>query len=330
MNDARESGINRAHLEAAVPNYKNYSIDIRDSDSLDRLFGEYQSDIALIVHAAAQPNPEWAATDPFTDFTVNANGTLTLLEMCRQHCPEAVFVMPSTTKVYGDAPNYLPLVEQETRYEVAKEHPYYKHGIDEQIGIDQTTHSLFGASKAAADLLVQEYGRYFGLKTAVFRASCLIGPNESLPQPYGFLSELMKCALSGEEYTIFGYKGKQVRDTMHTLDFMNMIWHFYQQPRPGSVYNAGGGRFSNVSVLEAIGLCEEITGNRMNVTYSEDNRIGDQVWWITDCSRFINDYPEWGWEYNLQDMLAQVLTAMVQEAQDATSQALKTGFSAKS
>ncbi|HTR30714.1 MAG TPA: NAD-dependent epimerase/dehydratase family protein, partial [Puia sp.] len=270
-----------------------------------------RTDIKLVLHTAAQPSHDWAAREPLTDFTVNANGTLTMLEATRKFCPEAVFIFTSTNKVYGDTPNRLPLVELESRWEIAESHPYYADGIDEAMSIDQTKHSLFGASKVAADVMVQEYGRYFGMKTGVFRGGCLTGPNHSGAKLHGFLSYLMKCAISGEQYTVFGYKGKQVRDNIHSYDLVSMFWHFYEHPRAGEVYNAGGGRHSNCSMLEAIDLCERITGNKMNYVYTEDNRIGDHIWWISDVSKFKAHYPGWTWKYDLTDILVQINEATV-------------------
>ncbi|MBC7796856.1 MAG: NAD-dependent epimerase/dehydratase family protein [Pyrinomonadaceae bacterium] len=290
-------------------NYKHFNVDIRNQDELEKIFQDYQTDIALIIHTAAQPSHDWAAKEPFTDFTVNANGTLNLLEFTRRHCPQAVFIFTSTNKVYGDNPNFLPLIELETRWEIDENHPYYK-GIDEQMSIDHTKHSLFGASKVAADVLVQEYGRYFEMKTGVFRGGCLTGPNHSGAQLHGFLSYLMKCAISGQHYTIFGYKGKQVRDNIHSFDLVNMFWEFYRKPRVGEVYNAGGARFANCSMQEAIAVCEQITGNKMNFSYSETNRIGDHIWYISDVSKFENHYPDWSFKYNLQNTLTQIFDEM--------------------
>ncbi len=302
---------NRRRLEETLPNYKHYSPDIRDAAALEQLFSEYGADIRLILHTAAQPSHDWAAREPFTDFSVNANGTLNLLEMTRLHCPEAVFIFTSTNKVYGDTPNYLPLKELDTRWEIDEAHPYYEKGIDERMSIDHTKHSLFGASKVAADILVQEYGRYFGMKTGIFRGGCLTGPNHSGAKLHGFLSYLMKCAITGDQYTVFGYKGKQVRDNIHSYDLVNMFWEFYKNPRAGEVYNAGGGRHSNCSMLEAIALCEQITEKKMNYIYSEDNRIGDHIWWISDVSKFKEHYPGWNWKYGLMDILVQINEATV-------------------
>lgn len=302
---------NRNRLQNDFDNYRHYSADIRKVDELTPIFEEYGSDIKLIVHTAAQPSHDWAAREPFTDFSVNATGTLNILEMNRLHCPEAVFIFTSTNKVYGDNPNYLPLIEMETRWEIDTSHPYFENGIDENMSIDHTKHSLFGASKVAADILVQEYGRYFGMKTGVFRGGCLTGPNHSGAQLHGFLSYLMKCAITGNPYTIFGYKGKQVRDNIHSYDLVNMFWHFYNNPRPGEVYNAGGGRYANCSMLEAIALCENITGNKMNYSYQETNRIGDHIWYVSDLSKFKNHYPDWNWSYDLDETLIQIHDSMV-------------------
>ncbi|MBS1584967.1 MAG: NAD-dependent epimerase/dehydratase family protein [Bacteroidetes bacterium] len=303
-----EWNLNR--LRQNVSNYVHYATDIRDYGEMEKIFKEYGSAISLVIHTAAQPSHDWAAKEPLTDFTVNANGTLNMLELTRQYAKDAVVIFTSTNKVYGDTPNYLPLVELETRWEIAADHPYYKHGIDETMSIDQTKHSLFGASKVAADVLAQEYGRYFNMNVGVFRGGCLTGPNHSGTQLHGFLSYLMKCAVTGGHYTIFGYKGKQVRDNIHSEDLVNMFWEFYQNPRQGEVYNAGGGRFSNCSMLEAIALCEEISGNKLNYTYSDTNRIGDHIWYISDVSRFISHYPNWHWKYNLKDTLVEIHQSM--------------------
>ena len=297
---------NKHRLEEKYTNFKSYQADIRSVDALQPIFQEYGKDIALIIHTAAQPSHDWAAREPLTDFGVNATGTINMLEMCRLHCPEAVFIFTSTNKVYGDTPNYLPLLEQDKRWEIDVNHPYFTHGIDELMSIDHTKHSVFGASKVAADIMVQEYGKYFGMKTGVFRGGCLTGPNHSGAQLHGFLAYLMKCAITKDHYTIFGYKGKQVRDNIHSYDLVNMFWHFYQNPRAGEVYNAGGGRHANCSMLEAIDLCEEITGNKMNYSYSETNRIGDHIWYISNLNKFKEHYPTWNWQYDLKETLVEM------------------------
>jgi CDP-paratose 2-epimerase len=286
-------------LSGKYTNFRNHSIDIRDYDEVMQIFKAYGADIEMVIHAAAQPSHDWAVKEPLTDFSINASGTLNLLEATRLIVPEAVFIFTSTNKVYGDTPNDLPLVELETRWEIDQKHPYHKEGIDELMSIDNSKHSLFGASKVAADILVQEYGKYFGMKTGTFRGGCLTGPNHSGAQLHGFLAYLMKCAITGDPYTIFGYKGKQVRDNIHSYDLVSMFWSFYQKPRSGEVYNTGGGRFSNCSMKEAIAICEAITGNKMNYTYSDTNRIGDHIWYISDMTKFKSHYPDWKQEYNI-------------------------------
>ncbi len=297
---------NTNRLVNSINNFEHHAADIRDIDALDKIFAQYGSDIKLVVHTAAQPSHDWAAREPITDFTVNANGTINMLEVTRKHCPEATFIFTSTNKVYGDTPNYLPVVEQETRWEIEESHPYFAKGIDEHMSIDQTKHSLFGASKVAADVVAQEYGKYFNMNVGIFRGGCLTGPKHSGTQLHGFLSYLMKCAITGDKYTVFGYKGKQVRDNIHSWDLVNMFWHFHQNPHQGEVYNAGGGRFSNCSMQEAIAICEKITGKPMNYAYSETNRIGDHIWWISDTSKFESHFPGWKLHYNVEDILRQI------------------------
>jgi CDP-paratose 2-epimerase len=299
---------NRERLETSVPNYKHYSADIRDYNALEKIFQEYNTEISLIIHSAAQPSHDWAAREPLTDYHINATGTLNLLELTRQYTPKAVFIFTSTNKVYGDNPNILPLEEHELRWEIAETHSYFKDGIDEKMSLDNTKHSVFGASKVAADIMVQEYGKYFGMNTGIFRGGCLTGPNHSGAQLHGFLAYLMKCAITKNPYTIFGYKGKQVRDNIHSWDLVNLFWHYYQNPKQGEAYNVGGGRFSNCSMLEGIRYCEEITGNKMDYSYSETNRIGDHIWYISDMSKFKKDYPEWTWKYNLEDIMSQMFS----------------------
>jgi len=303
---------NKIRLSDKFKNFLPHSIDIRNLPEVEKIFKTYQQDIKLIVHAAAQPSHDWAAKEPLTDFGVNATGTLNLLELCRLNCPKATFIFTSTNKVYGDTPNLLPLIELNSRWEINQDHPYYEQGIDEQMSIDQSKHSVFGASKAAADIMVQEYGRYFGMNTGVFRGGCLTGPNHSGAQLHGFLAYLMKCAITGNHYKIFGYKGKQVRDNIHSFDLVNMFWHYYQNPRAGEVYNAGGGRFSNCSMLEAIQLCEKISGKKINYSYEEGNRIGDHIWYISDVSKFKNHYPSWNYKYDLENTLIEMYQNMTQ------------------
>ncbi|ABK45363.1 NAD-dependent epimerase/dehydratase [Magnetococcus marinus MC-1] len=293
-------------LQASVPRYQHESLDIRNYEALEQLFARYGDNISGIIHTAAQPSHDWAAREPLTDFSVNAVGTLNLLELTRLHCPKAVFIFTSTNKVYGDTPNRLPLVEEETRWTIRDTHPYAKDGIDELMSIDQSTHSVFGASKVAADVMVQEYGRNFGLATGSFRGGCLTGSGHSGAELHGFLAYLMKCAMEKRPYTIFGYKGKQVRDNIHSSDLIHGFWHFFQNPRPGEVYNMGGGMDSNCSMLEAIELCQQITGNILDFRYSETNRTGDHIWWISDLKKFKDHYPQWQLEFNVEHILREI------------------------
>ena len=301
---------NRQLLEKEIPNYRHINLDIRDETQMQNLFRDCASDLSGVIHCAAQPSHDWAARDPFKDFTVNANGTLVLLEVTRKYVPEAVFIFTSTNKVYGDLPNSLPLVERETRWEL-EDHFYAEFGIDEAMSIDQSKHSLFGASKVAADILVQEYGRYFGMKTAIFRGGCLTGPAHSGTQLHGFLAYLAKCVVNGNPYTVFGYKGKQVRDNIHSHDLVNMFWQFYLKPRIGEVYNAGGSRHSNCSMLEAINICEELSGQEMKWTYEENNRVGDHIWWISDVRKFKSHFPEWEYRYGIREILEEIVEAQM-------------------
>ncbi|MGD0328602.1 MAG: NAD-dependent epimerase/dehydratase family protein [Minisyncoccia bacterium] len=287
--------------------YRHYAADIRDRERIERIVKKYSPDI--VIHTAAQPSHDWAAKEPHTDFTVNALGTLVLLESVRQFAPRATFIFTSTNKVYGDQPNHLPLIETDTRWEIEPSHAFYQ-GIDESMSIDQTLHSVFGASKVAADVMVQEYGKYFGLKTGVFRGGCLTGPNHSGAQLHGFLSYLVKCIATGAPYTILGYKGKQVRDNIHASDLVNMFWHFHQNPRSGEVYNAGGGRQANISMLEAIAKVEKLTGKKADIVYNDTPRVGDHIWYISDLRKFKSHYPKWNIVYDidatLRDLCAHV------------------------
>jgi CDP-paratose 2-epimerase len=299
----------RDDLIAKVHGYEHHNIDIRDVTAITELFKHHGGKIDAVVHTASQPSHDWAARDPQTDFTVNANGTLNLLEAARKFCPEAPFVFMSTNKVYGDRPNHLPFRELEKRWEIEPGHEY-EPGISEKMSIDCTTHSLFGASKAAADLLVQEYGRYFGMPTVSFRGGCLTGPAHAGTELHGFLSYLMICAVQRRPYRIFGYKGKQVRDNIHSFDLVEAFAEFIKSPRAGEVYNIGGGRHANCSILEAISLCEEISGRKMTSQYEEKNRIGDHIWWISDIRKFQQHYPRWKFRYGLRETLNEIYKAL--------------------
>jgi CDP-paratose 2-epimerase len=300
---------NTAQLQNNLKHFRHYTIDVRDVEAISKLFADLGNAISLVVHTAAQPSHDWAAKEPFTDFTVNANGTLTMLEATRRFASDAAFVFTSTNKVYGDTPNSLPLVEKETRWELDQAHPYYEFGIDENMTLDHSKHSLFGASKVAADVLTQEYGRYFGLKTGSFRGGCLTGPAHSGTELHGFLAYLVKCALTEKPYTIYGYKGKQVRDNIHSYDLVAAFWQYFQKPIPGAVYNMGGSRHSNCSMLEAITYTEELTGKRLQYRLSDEARSGDHIWWISDVRKFQRDYPEWHYKYDLKQIIQEIVEA---------------------
>jgi len=290
-----------------VKNYSHEDVDVRNYNALEKIFRKFGTSIDLILHTAAQPSHDWAVKEPLTDFHVNANGTLNLLELTRLFSPSAVFIFTSTNKVYGDKPNYLPLEELDTRWEISAEHKFYGRGIDETMGIDSTLHSLFGASKVAADVLVQEYGKYFQMHTVCFRGGCLTGPGHSGAELHGFLSYLAKCALTGTQYTVYGYNGKQVRDNIHSNDLVDAFWHFFLAPRIGEIYNIGGGRYANCSMLEAISMAEQLTDRDFNWTYSKANRTGDHIWWISDISRFRQHYPKWKFTHDMKDIMSAVI-----------------------
>jgi CDP-paratose 2-epimerase len=300
------------------PEFHSVELDIRDADGINSLFARHGAALELVVHAAAQPSHDWAAGDPQTDFGVNANGTLNLLEATRAHAPNASFVFCSTNKVYGDTPNRLPLVEGETRLELPSDHRYFG-GIDTSMSIDGSMHSLFGVSKAAADLLVQEYGRYFDMPTVCFRGGCLTGPSHAGARLHGFLSYLMKCTVTGDPYTIYGYGGKQVRDNIHSSDVARAFGAFHAAPRPAAVYNLGGGRVSNCSMLEAIDACQRIAGRTLDWKYLEQARMGDHRWWISDMSEFERDYPGWTLEYDIEAMLREIHDENVERWQAAVA-----------
>ena len=296
---------NQTRLERTVKRFKHVELDIRDREGVLKLLQGTPFD--LIVHCAAQPSHDLAAKMPFEDFDVNAVGTMNLLEALRRHRPEAVFVLLSTNKVYGDSPNELPLVELETRWEYAREED--RHGISEECRIDRTLHSLFGASKVAADVMAQEYGRYFGLKVGVFRGGCLTGPSHSGVELHGFLSYLVKVAHTGATYRIFGYKGKQVRDNIHSRDVLRAVHRFYEKPRPGEVYNLGGGRENSCSLLEAAALVEKLGGGKLKTEYVAENRRGDHICYISDLRKLMAHYPGWKIEISLEQILREIIDA---------------------
>jgi CDP-paratose 2-epimerase len=300
--DEASTGWMQALLKHRFPNYRHAAVDIRDREAIEGIVGDLAGSLAVVIHAAGQPSHDWAALDPYTDYSVNATGTLVLLETVRRLAPAAVFIFISTNKVYGDTPNRLPLEEHETRWEISPSHRF-ANGIDESMSIDATLHSLFGASKAAADVLVQEYGRYFGMKTVCFRAGCLTGPQHAGAVQHGFLAHLVKCAETGVPYKVIGYLGKQVRDNLHCADLANAFCEFFKYPRSGEVYNIGGGRVSHCSVLEAIRLCEDRTGRPMDWSYDPQARRGDHIWYLSDVSKFKRDYPAWTIQHTLSDII---------------------------
>ena len=293
-------------LKSKLDNYHHYNIDIRNYIDLEEIFKKYKFDI--VIHTAAQPSHDWAAKEPLTDFSVNAMGTMNLLELTRLYCKESTFIFTSTNKVYGDTPNKSPYIqERELRWECVDDlgNPT---SIDEKMSIDNTKHSVFGASKVAADIMCQEYGKYFGMNVGIFRGGCLTGPNHAGAELHGFLSYLVKCIVNNKPYTIFGYKGKQVRDNIHSWDLVNMFWEFHQNPKQGEVYNVGGGRNNSTSILEAIDTINEIAGtNWNNYTISEENRIGDHIWYITDLGKFKKDYPNWDITISLRETIKEMV-----------------------
>ena len=300
---------NRARLERELGSaYDHRSIDVRDRESIFALFRELGSTVELVIHAAAQPSHDWAAREPLVDFDINAVGTLNVLEAIRQFAPEAVLIFTSTNKVYGDRPNTLPLIELETRWEIDPGHTYV-NGIREDMSIDASLHSVFGASKVAADILVQEFGRYYGLRTACFRGGTLTGPHHSAAELHGFLAYVMRCTMTGTPYKVYGYKGKQVRDAIHSHDLIRAFDEVFRAPRVAEVYNMGGGRFSNASVLEAIDVAQEIVGEELEWSYVDENRIGDHIWWIGDNGHFESHYPNWRLEYDVRHILEEIRDA---------------------
>jgi CDP-paratose 2-epimerase len=297
--------------------FENLAIDIRDGEALTNVFRD-RRDVELVVHAAAQPSHDWAARDPHADFGINATGTLNLLEATRHHAPAATFIFTSTNKVYGDRPNSLPLIELESRLDLDPTHAYYD-GIDNSMSIDASLHSLFGVSKTAADLMVQEYGRYFGLRTVCFRGGCLTGPRHAGAELHGFLSYLMRCAVTGKTYSVLGYGGKQVRDNIHSADLVAAFSAYHADPRPAAVYNIGGGRANSCSVIEAIELCEKITGADLDRVFVDEPRVGDHKWWISDLGAFERDYPDWSITRGLESTLREIYEANAEAWLDAVA-----------
>ena len=287
-------------------NFKNFNIDIRNYSSLKKIFGFYKKKISLIIHCAAQPSHDYGKNYPILDFNVNATGTLNLLELTKKFCPDAPFIFMSTNKVYGDNPNKISLIKKKFRFEVGKKSKYF-NGINEGFSIDNCTHSFFGVSKTYADLIVQEYGKNVGLKTVCFRAGCITGPKHSGAELHGFLSYLVKKIINDKEYKIIGYEGKQVRDNIHSQDLVKCFWEFYKKPKYGEVYNIGGGRYSNCSVIEAINYIKEKKNLKIVINYIKKNRVGDHIWYISNCSKFKRHYPNWQQKYNTKKILDELI-----------------------
>ena len=287
-------------------NFKNYHLDIRNTEGLNKLFKKYKKNISLVIHSAAQPSHDYGKNYPQIDFNVNAQGTLNLLELTKNYCPDAPFIFMSTNKVYGDNPNRLNLRETKTRWELSKKDKYFR-GIKENFSIDNCTHSFFGVSKTYADLIVQEYGKNVGLKTVCFRGGCITGPNHSGAKLHGFLSYLVKLSLTKKKYSLIGYKGKQVRDNLHSYDLINCFWEFYKKPRFGEVYNIGGGRYSNCSILEALNYVEKITNTKVKKKFFNIPRVGDHIWYISNLSKFKQHYPKWKQKYNTKKIINELV-----------------------
>jgi len=298
---------NKKRLIENCKNYYHYNVDIRNKKKINDIFKKYKNKIKLIIHCAAQPSHDWAYKDPLIDYEVNSSATFNLLNLTKEYCPESSFIYISTNKVYGDNPNKLQLVEKEKRYEIKKNHQYYR-GIDETMSIDSCVHSFFGASKLSADLFVQEYGKNLGLNTVCFRAGCLTGPAHSGAELHGFLSYLIKTILSKKTYNVFGYKGKQVRDNLHSSDLVNAFWEYHKKPKKGTVYNIGGSRISNCSIIEASQLIEKITKIKPKLNFLKKNRTGDHQWWITNNKKFMKDFPSWKIKYDSEKIIREIIT----------------------
>ena len=293
-------------IKKEIKQYSHYNVDIRSYQSLEKIFKKYKKHISIIIHCAAQPSHDYGKNFPILDFNVNATGTLNLLELTKIYCPNVPFIFMSTNKVYGDNPNKLKIIEKKDRYELKYNDRYHK-GIDETFSIDNCTHSFFGVSKTYADLIVQEYGKNIGLKTVSFRGGCITGPNHSGARLHGFLSYLVKLTTSKKKYSIIGYKGKQVRDNLHSSDLVNCFWEFYKKPKKGEVYNIGGGRFSSCSILEALNEVEALGKIDIKKKFIKENRVGDHIWYITNNDKFKKHYPNWKQKYNTKKIISELM-----------------------
>ena len=294
------------NLKKKNKNFIHFNVDIRNSSKLEKIFKKYKKNISLIIHCAAQPSHDYGKDHPIIDFNVNATGTLNLLELTKKICPNSPFIFMSTNKVYGDNPNQLKIYEKKTRWEINKKDKFYK-GIDEKFSVDNCTHSFFGVSKTYADLIVQEYGRNIGLKTVCFRGGCITGPNHSGAKLHGFLSYLVKISLIKQEYSLIGYKGKQVRDNLHSHDLINCFWEFFKRPKRGEIYNMGGGRYSNCSIIEALNIVERLTKIEVKKKFIKKPRVGDHIWYISNLSKFKKHYPNWKQKYNTTKIIEELI-----------------------
>lgn len=297
----------RIYLQKNFKNFQNYNLDISKYNQLKKIFQKYKSKIKLVINCAAQPSHDWATKNIMLDYNVNAIGTLNLLELVKVYCSKSVFVQLSTNKVYGDTPNKIRLIEKKFRYDVKKGSKFY-NGIDSKMTIDNSVHSFFGVSKCSADLITQEFGRNIGLSTVVFRLGCITGPAHAGAELHGFLSYLIKCNIKKKNYNIFGYKGKQVRDNIHSFDLVNAIWEFYKNPKKGEIYNLGGGRENSCSILEAINLSEKMSGIKFNYKIFKKNRVGDHIWYISDNKKFKKDYKNWKIKKKLPTIFKEIIT----------------------
>ena len=304
-NDGSTLGIKNKLLKRNKK-FKNFNVDIRNTENLKKIFKKYSKNTALIIHCAAQPSHDYGKKFPVIEFNFNATGTLNLLELTKKYCPEAPFIFMSTNKVYGDNPNKLKIIEKKTRWELKKTDKYFK-GIDEKFSIDECTHSFFGVSKTYADLIVQEYGKNVGLKTVCFRGGCITGPNHSGAKLHGFLSYLVKLSLTKRKYSLIGYKGKQVRDNLHSYDLVNCFWEYFKKPKNGEVYNIGGGRYSNCSVVEALDHVEKITNIKIKREVIRKPRVGDHIWYISNLSKFKKHYPKWKQKFNTKKIIEELI-----------------------
>ncbi len=296
----------KRNLKKKYTNYFHYNCDIRNKNNLEKVFKKFKKNIFSIIHCAAQPSHDWAYNDPRLDFEINSLSTLNLLELTKKYCPRSNFIFMSTNKVYGDSPNSFKLKEYKNRYDLERKHKYYR-GIDESLSLDKSIHSLFGVSKAYADLLVQEYGKNFGLNTVCFRAGCITGPAHSSAKLHGFLSFLVKKIIHHKTYNIIGYSGKQVRDNIHSRDLINCFWEYLKKPTSGEVYNIGGGRYSNCSILEAINLIESTTKLNIKITKKKTPRVGDHKWYISNCNKFKIDFPKWRQFYDTKKIIEELI-----------------------